>query len=66
MSTGVHALPLIDTLHVINQIGVADGDTFWEIGGGECKLACAFSAAANGGLVVVTELRKFVGCFIDS
>ena len=59
MSTGVHALPLVDTLSMINQIGVSDGDTFWEIGGGECKLACACSAAANGGLVIVTELRMF-------
>jgi hypothetical protein len=38
------------------MIDVEEGDTFWELGCGEMKLAFALSAAANGGMVVGTEL----------
>jgi tRNA A58 N-methylase Trm61 len=57
---GVHPLPRDEIHLLIEHLNVKEGDSFWEIGVGVPFLAFALSAAANGGVVLATDLRKFI------
>jgi tRNA A58 N-methylase Trm61 len=53
---GVHSLSL-DVIKVLAEhIGIQKGDTFWEIGAGEPFLSFSLSAAAEGGMVIATDV----------
>ncbi len=49
---------------LLMYLRVQPGDTFWELGAGECILAYCLSAAADGGTVVATDIGIFFE-FID-
>jgi hypothetical protein len=48
-------LPAKVTQTLLGFMNIRAGDTFWELGAGECYLAYCLSAAAEGGVVVVTD-----------
>jgi hypothetical protein len=59
MPFGVHSLSLAVIKELIEHIGVKKCDTFWEIGCGEPFLSFSLSAAAEGGMVLATDVGKY-------
>jgi hypothetical protein len=55
---GVHSLSLDVIKDLAEHIGIQKGDTFWEIGAGEPYLSFSLSAAAEGGMVIATDVGK--------
>ncbi len=55
---GVHAVELAVVKELCLHIGIEKSDGFWEIGVGLPLLAFSLSAAAQGGIVIGTDIRK--------
>jgi hypothetical protein len=60
LGPGSEATPLCSAEKLALEIGIKTGDSFWEIGCGAPKLAFAFSAASNGGIVIATDESELI------
>jgi hypothetical protein len=57
-------LPFAAIKKLLMYLQVQPGDTFWELGAGECRLAYCLSTAAHGGTVVVTDVGNKYLCML--